>query len=84
MGFGPEALLALTTLLDALVGSRYLPVIAKEISSVGDLRRKSEVTDEEIEATTAAIARDPEAAQAAEPLIRAIDRALLELAAVKL
>ena len=33
---------------------RYLLAMAKEIPSVGDLRRKSEVTDEEIEAATAA------------------------------
>jgi hypothetical protein len=32
--------------------------MAKEIPSVGDLRRKSEVTDEEIEAATAAYLKD--------------------------
>ncbi len=32
--------------------------MAKEIPSVGDLRRKSEVTDEEIEAATAAYLAD--------------------------
>ncbi|MCJ2020164.1 hypothetical protein MKK84_22485 [Methylobacterium sp. E-065] len=32
--------------------------MAKEIPSVGDLRRKSEVTDEEIEAATAAHLKD--------------------------
>ncbi|WP_267427547.1 hypothetical protein [Methylobacterium sp. GC_Met_2] len=32
--------------------------MAKEIPSVGDLRRKSEVTDDEIEAATAAYLKD--------------------------
>ena len=32
--------------------------MAKEIPSVGDLRRKSEITDEEIEAATAAYLKD--------------------------
>ncbi|SFM99959.1 hypothetical protein [Methylobacterium pseudosasicola] len=35
--------------------------MAKEIPSVGDLRRKSEVTDDEIEAATAAYLRDENA-----------------------
>lgn len=35
--------------------------MAKEIPSVGDLRRKSEVTDEEIEAATAAYLKDENA-----------------------
>ena len=35
--------------------------MAKEIPSVGDLRRKSEVTDEEIEAVTAAYLQDENA-----------------------
>jgi hypothetical protein len=34
--------------------ARYLSAMAKEIPSVGDLRRKSEVTDDEIKAATAA------------------------------
>ena len=38
--------------------------MAKEIPSVGDLRRKSEITDEEIEAATAAYLKD----EGAEPL----------------
>ncbi|URD34685.1 hypothetical protein M6G65_19065 [Methylobacterium tardum] len=36
-------------------------VVAKEIPSVGDLRRKSEVTDDEIEAATAAYLADENA-----------------------
>ncbi len=35
--------------------------MAKEIPSVGDLRRKSEVTDDEIEAATAAYLKDEDA-----------------------
>lgn len=35
--------------------------MAKEIPSVGDLRRKSEVTDEEIEGATAAYLKDENA-----------------------
>jgi hypothetical protein len=35
--------------------------MAREIPSVGDLRRKSEVTDEEIEAATAAYLKDENA-----------------------
>ena len=35
--------------------------MAKEIPSVGDLRRKSEVTDDEIEAATAAYLKDENA-----------------------
>lgn len=35
--------------------------MAKEIPRVGDLRRKSEVTDEEIEAATAAYLKDESA-----------------------
>ena len=35
--------------------------MAKEISSVGDLRRKSEVTDDEIEAATVAYLKDEDA-----------------------
>jgi phosphoenolpyruvate-protein kinase (PTS system EI component) len=35
--------------------------MAKEIPSVGELRRKSEVTDEEIEAATAAYLKDEDA-----------------------
>ncbi|UIY45758.1 hypothetical protein [Methylobacterium radiotolerans] len=35
--------------------------MAKEISSVGDLRRKSEVTDEEIDAAIAAYLNDEDA-----------------------
>jgi len=35
--------------------------MAKEISSVGDLRRKSEVTDDEIEAATVAYLKDENA-----------------------
>ncbi|MEE7451318.1 hypothetical protein MRF4_28030 [Methylobacterium radiotolerans] len=38
--------------------------MAKEIPSVGDLRRKAEVTDEEIEAATAAYLKD----EAAKPV----------------
>ena len=36
----------------------YLPPMAKEIPSVGDLRRKSEMRDAEIEAATAAYLKD--------------------------
>jgi hypothetical protein len=39
----------------------YLPSMAKEIPSVGDLRRKSEVTDDEIEPATAAYLVDENA-----------------------
>ncbi|MBP28129.1 hypothetical protein [Methylobacterium sp.] len=35
--------------------------MAKEIPSVGDLRRKAEITDEEIEAATAAYLKDENA-----------------------
>ncbi|SFM96633.1 hypothetical protein [Methylobacterium pseudosasicola] len=35
--------------------------MAKEIPSVGDLRRKSEVTDDEIQAATAAYMKDEDA-----------------------
>jgi len=37
------------------------PSMAKEIPSVGDLRRKSEVTDDEIEAATDAFLKDENA-----------------------
>ena len=39
--------------------------MAKEIPSVGDLRRKSEITDAEIQAATAAYLKD----EAAEPFV---------------
>jgi hypothetical protein len=48
-------------LLDAYIGSRYPISMAKEIPSVGDPRRKSEVTDDEIDAATAAYLKDENA-----------------------
>ncbi len=44
--------------LDGLSAPRYRLGMAKEIPSVGDLRRKSEITDAEIEAATAAFLAD--------------------------
>jgi hypothetical protein len=44
--------------LDALAAPRYLRPMAKEIPSVGDLRRKSEISDAEIEAVTDAYLKD--------------------------
>lgn len=47
--------------MNALGPLQYLSSIAKEIPSVGDLRRKSEVTDDEIEVATAAYLKDKNA-----------------------
>jgi hypothetical protein len=44
--------------LDAPAALGYPKAMAKEIPSVGDLRRKSEITDAEIEAATAAFLAD--------------------------
>ncbi|WP_267361065.1 hypothetical protein [Methylobacterium sp. GC_Met_3] len=45
-------------MLDASVRPPYLPAMANEIPSVGDMRRKSEVPDSEIEAASAAYLAD--------------------------
>lgn len=48
-------------LLDVLHRPPYVRGMAKEIPSVADLRRQSEVTDEEIEAASAAYLKDERA-----------------------
>jgi len=45
-------------LLAWFIGKRIVSIMTKEIPSIGDLRRKSEVTDEEIEAATAAYLKE--------------------------
>ncbi len=44
--------------IDAFAGPRYSFEMAEEIPSVGGLRRKSEITDAEIEAATDAYLKD--------------------------